>query len=179
MRCPCGSDKDYDQCCGAFLSGRARPPTAEALMRSRYSAYALGNIGYIERTTAPESRAAFDSGSARAWSTEATWLGLRIVATEGGGVDSDAGIVEFVATYRRDGATLAHRERSRFRRTDGGEWRYVDGESGSTQADARRPAALGGSALAFPGATPKVGRNDLCPCGSGKKFKKCCGTGAA
>lgn len=173
MRCPCGSESSFDQCCGPFLAGRASPLTAEALMRSRYSAYALGEIDYVERTTAPESRAAFDSGAARAWSTESTWLGLRIVATDGGGADSDAGIVEFVATYRRAGATLAHRERSRFRRTEGGQWRYVDGDSGSVHVGERRP-----STLPFAGAAPKVGRNDPCPCGSGRKFKKCCGAGA-
>ena len=65
MRCPCGSGKDFDQCCGPYLSGRAEPPTAEALMRSRYVAYTRGDIDYIGRTTAPGKP--FDAGAARAW----------------------------------------------------------------------------------------------------------------
>ena len=129
-------------------------------MRSRYAAYTLGDIDYIARTLAPESRAAFDATAARAWSAGADWMGLRILAAEQGGVGDHAGVVEFIATYRQDGRVVEHRERSRFRRDDDGGWQFVDG-------------AASGRAVAAPAA--KAGRNEPCPCGSGRKFKKCCG----
>ena len=131
-------------------------------MRSRYVAYTRGDIDYIARTTAPEAREGFDPGSARAWSAEATWLGLQVLKTDAGGRDDAAGSVEFIATYRRGGDTIAHHELSRFRRTERGSWTFVEGSPPAT----RTPATL---------ARPKVGRNDPCACGSGKKFKKCCG----
>lgn len=146
-------------------------------MRSRYVAYTRGDIDYVARTFAPETRASFDRPSARAWSAEAKWLGLQVLTTDKGGAGDDAGAVEFVATYRLNGATIAHHERSRFRRAEGGEWRFVDGDAGSLEAGARREPnpSLGGNGGAFEGKTQKAGRNDLCPCGSGRKFKKCCG----
>ena len=126
-------------------------------MRSRYVASVRGDIDYIARTLAPESRASFDAPAARAWSLGADWRGLKILATEQGQVGDSLGVVEFVATYRQDGRIVEHRERSRFRRGDLGEWLFVEG------------TASGGAAAA------KAGRNDPCPCGSGRKFKKCCG----
>ncbi len=176
MRCPCGSQKAFDRCCGPYLSGDADPPTAEALMRSRYVAYARGDIEYIARTTAPESRADFDARAARAWSAQATWLGLQVLGAEGGRAEDDDGAVEFIATYRQNGDTIAHRERSRFRKTRAGEWRFVDGRTDSLKAGEgllRPSPSENPRALAVE--TKKVGRNDPCACGSGKKFKKCCG----
>jgi SEC-C motif-containing protein len=154
MLCPCGSDRFFETCCGPFHSGALRPPTAEALMRSRYSAYALGNIGYVESTTAPETRDDFDRGAAESWAKRSTWLGLRIVSTERGEPCDDEGVVEFVATYETSGERVDHRERSEFRKAAGGQWLYVRGAAPELA---------------------KVGRNDPCPCGSGKKYKKCCG----
>ena len=163
MSCPCGSQKGFDRCCGPYLSGQVDPPTAEALMRSRYVAYTRGDIDYIARTTAPESRGDFDARAARAWSAQATWLGLQVLASDGGRADDRDGEVEFIATYRQNGDTIVHHERSRFRKTEAGEWRFVDG----------RPLRSPSSEI--PLTQAKVGRNDPCPCGSGKKFKKCCG----
>jgi SEC-C motif-containing protein len=158
----------------------ANPPTAEALMRSRYVAYTRGDIDYIARTTAPESRAGFDAPSARAWSAEATWLGLQILATDKGGAGDIAGAVEFVATYRRNGDTIAHRELSRFRKTESGEWRFVDGDVRSLKApEDRVHPAPNEKPPTFADRPQKVGRNDPCACGSGKKFKKCCGAAAS
>lgn len=126
-------------------------------MRSRYAAYTLADIGYIERTLAPEHRAGFDAEAARRWATEADWRGLRIVATDKGRAEDDDGVVEFVATYKQNGQTIAHHEVSRFRRGEDGEWLFVEGSAGNSRE------------------APKIGRNDPCPCGSGKKYKKCCG----
>ncbi|MFN5454117.1 YchJ family protein, partial [Bradyrhizobium sp.] len=69
MSCPCGSDLPLDRCCGPYLSGDATPPTAEALMRSRYTAYTRGDIGYIAATLAVDKRAAFDAAAARQWAS--------------------------------------------------------------------------------------------------------------
>lgn len=124
-------------------------------MRSRYTAYTRGDIAYLARTHAPETRASFDLAAARDWATRSRWRGLRILATTQGDVGDSEGFVEFVASYEQDNVLREHRERSRFRKTDTGEWVYVDGAAPHTQT--------------------KVGRNDPCPCGSGRKFKKCCG----
>ena len=136
-------------------------------MRSRYTAYTRGDIAYIERTHAPETRAAFDPTAARDWAAQSDWLGLEIVSTEAGGVDDDSGVVAFAATYRQAGQTIVHREVSRFRKTASGAWLFVDGRAPASPDIDALPNALR--------ATPKVGRNDPCPCGSGKKFKQCCG----
>ena len=170
MQCPCGSGLSFDACCNRYIGGAALAPTAEALMRSRYTAYTRGDIDYIEKTHAPETRAAFDAGAARDWAAQSEWLGLQIVSTEGGRADDRAGVVTFAASYRQDGVTVEHREVSRFRRTGLGEWLFVEG---ATRANPRFDREV----VTLPKArreTPKAGRNDPCPCGSGRKFKKCC-----
>jgi SEC-C motif-containing protein len=158
--CPCTSGKSYTECCGPYLSGAALPPTAEALMRSRYSAFATGQIDYLEESLMPGTRDDFDRAGAAEWSSSSEWTGLEVRHVEKGGVDDDAGIVEFVAQFRQQGTDRVHHETGRFARHEG-RWYYVDGSMGS------RPRQVA-----------KVGRNDPCPCGSGKKFKKCCGAAA-
>jgi SEC-C motif-containing protein len=159
MLCPCGSDQPYEACCGPFHADARRAPTAQALMRSRYAAYVRGDIDYVARTTAPESQKDFDRDAAANWAREADWLGLKIVATENGEAWDEEGMVEFVATYRLHGQRVEHRERSEFRKAGDDAWLFV---RGATPERAAAPAV-------------KAGRNDPCPCGSGKKFKKCCG----
>jgi SEC-C motif-containing protein len=127
-------------------------------MRSRYTAYVRGEIAYLLETQAEETRADADRDAIARWSRETQWEGLEILATERGGEDDDDGIVEFIARGTTRGAAFAQRERSRFRREDG-RWYYIDGKAGGEPA--RRAA------------TP--GRNDPCPCGSGMKYKRCCG----
>lgn len=156
--CPCGSGRALTDCCGPVLeSGIA--PSPEAMMRSRYSAYVLQDCGHLERSLAPESRHDFDLASTEKWAKSVDWLGLTILATSGAADTDQFGRVEFAARFRQDGTELTHHENSRFRRHDGN-WLYVDGEV------IRTPVMRSG---------PKVGRNDPCPCGSGKKFKQCCG----
>lgn len=156
--CPCGTGRPFAECCGPYLSGSAAPPTAEALMRSRYTAYARERVDYVEATTAAAERAEFDRRGAATWARTATFTKLEVLATERGGEGDDEGVVDFAATFEEAGRTKVLRERSRFVREDGA-WRYAGGSKGES---VRREA-------------PKVGRNDPCPCGSGKKFKKCCG----
>lgn len=155
MTCPCGSKLDFSACCGPCLAGRPAP-TAEALMRSRYTAYATGDLDYIERTCAGPAAAGFDRTELAASQLGTQWLGLEILATRKGRVPDSEGTVSFVARYRHDGREAALSETSRFVRVDG-QWRYAEAEL-PTAASVSRP-----------------GRNDPCPCGSGKKFKKCCG----
>lgn len=125
-------------------------------MRSRYTAYAKGDAAYLQRTLAPEHRAGFDLADVSAGMQQTQWLGLEILDTRDGGTDDSTGIVEFVARFQVQGQTRALHERSRFRRDTDGSWVYVDGET------AMQPVN-------------KPGRNHPCPCGSGKKFKQCCG----
>lgn len=144
--CPCGSGKATDDCCGRYHAGAAAP-SAEALMRSRYSAYVLKNSLYLHDTWHPSTRPADLDIS----HDETPWQRLQIIATAKGEEDDNEGVVEFAACYQ--GGQL--HERSRFVR-EGGRWFYLDGEL-------------------LPPLEEKVGRNAPCPCGSGKKFKRCCG----
>ncbi len=115
--CPCGLSQAYEACCGRYHSGAAAP-TAEALMRSRYSAFVKGDTGYLLRTWHPRTRPGTLELDRRM-----RWTGLEILDTSDGSAFHSAGTVEFRASYR--GGSL--HERSRFERVDGA-WVYVDGE---------------------------------------------------
>jgi len=128
-------------------------------MRSRYAAYVRGEIDYLVETHDPETRASMDVAAATLSSRETEWAGLEIVSTSAGGLDDETGVVEFIARGVTRGQPFALRERSRFRR-DEGRWVYVDGTT---------PRATPATAAATPG------RNEPCPCGSGKKYKRCHG----
>ncbi|MBT3192598.1 MAG: YchJ family protein [Verrucomicrobia bacterium] len=160
MNCPCGSEIAYNDCCAPIIKGKTLAPTAEALMRSRYTAYALGEIEHLGNTLDSRGRETFDAESARQWAESAVWKGLEIVSVERGGAEDDGGVVEFIANYEVDEELLAHHERATFRKS-GERWEFVDG-----RVIGRDP---------YRREEPKVGRNDPCPCGSGKKLKKCCG----
>nr|WP_255453227.1 YchJ family protein [Cryobacterium serini] len=120
QRCPCLSGDTYSECCGRFHSGTALPPTAEWLMRSRYSAFYFGDAQYLLKTwhqlTRPE---ALDLDP------EITWRRLDIVRTKGGGLLDSNGIVEFTAHYRVTGKAGRHNEVSRFQKVDQ-HWYYLD-----------------------------------------------------
>jgi SEC-C motif domain protein len=153
--CPCQSGQSFEACCGPILAGTPAP-TALALMRSRYAAYAGGDVAYLARTLAPEHRAGFDAADVSAGMHETKWLWPEILDTENCGADDSTGIVEFVARFQTRGLARALHERSRFRRDEKDGWVYVDGEMDVQPVK-------------------KPGRNEACPCGSGKKFKQCCG----
>ena len=156
--CPCGSQIEYSSCCEPLIKGQAKAATPEALMRSRYCAFTTANVEYIEKTTDPSSRGSFDRSGTEEWANNSDWQGLEIVRTQGGGADDTKGEVEFIARYHYQGADRVHHERSDFRKRDG-QWYFVDGRL--VQEPVR--------------AENKIGRNDPCSCGSGKKYKKCCG----
>ena len=155
--CPCGSGRGFDQCCGPLIAG-APAPTPEALMRSRYTAFTLADVAYLETTLAEEAKADFSRDDAATWAKEAHWQGLEVRSADVS-EDGAEGSVEFVARYRQAGKVFAHHELASFRKAEG-RWLYVDGIINPKPA--QRTAV-------------KVGRNDPCPCGSGRKYKKCCG----
>ncbi|WP_320780166.1 YchJ family protein [Streptomyces sp. CRN 30] len=116
--CPCGLAETYEKCCGRFHGGAGTAPTAEALMRSRYSAYVRRDEAYLLRTWHPRTRPqGLDLGPGPAWT------GLEVLGTSGGSAFHTTGTVTFRASYR--GGAL--REHSRFERV-GGAWVYVDGD---------------------------------------------------
>ena len=159
-QCPCESGMEYDACCGPLIGGSQAAATAEALMRSRYTAFVKSEIDYLKQSLHPDQRADYDPVATRHWADNSEWIKLEITDTRGGDKNDEEGIVEFIATYRQKGVTHAHHEIGQFNRQNG-VWYYTDGK------------------IATPGtvrnAGPKAGRNDPCPCGSGKKYKKCCG----
>jgi len=147
--CPCGSGARLDECCGQYLAGTPAP-SAERLMRSRYSAYVLGDIDYLRQTTLPAQQAGLDAEAMRAWSLQSTWLGLQVEKAEPPAERSAHAFVTFSARWRDVSGGHIHRERSAFVR-HAGRWYFID-----------------------PTVPLRAGRNDPCPCGSGMKFKKCC-----
>lgn len=159
--CPCGSTLDYSKCCEPFHLKKAKAQTAEQLMRARYSAYVKAHINFIEETNDSNSEEPFDSKAAETWAKESKWLGLQVLRTEKGQAADNEGLVEFKANYIAEGKNVLHHEISTFRKDPSKGWLFVEGKQLMTPE--RR-------------AEPKTGRNDPCPCGSGKKFKKCCGS---
>lgn len=163
--CPCGSGLDHAACCAPILDGSVKAPTALALMRARYSAYTTHNIDFVMASTLPASRHDSDPEAMRAWAEQAEWTGLEIVTTRAGAEGDSQGDVEFIARYKLQGVAQHHHEQSQFVKQDG-QWFFKDGKvvySGASE----KPAPVVNE--------NKTGRNDPCPCGSGKKFKKCCG----
>jgi SEC-C motif domain protein len=124
MLCPCGTPGALEACCGRFIQGWEDPETADQLMRSRYTAYALGEIDYLIATHDPKRLP--DRASIQAWARRAKFTGLDVVDAVDGGKDDQTGVVEFIATFIEDGAEHQLHERSRFERIDG-KWFYVDG----------------------------------------------------
>ncbi len=158
--CPCCSTLPYSQCCEPIIRGTVTADTAEKVMRSRYTAYAEGEIGYLKETTHPDGMADFDEQATRSWSENSLWKGLEILGTEAGGPEDNQGSVEFIARFTQKDVEHKHHELALFKR-ENDRWLFVDGNP-------VKPKPMKNSA-------PKVGRNDPCPCNSGKKYKKCCG----
>ncbi|MBI5006112.1 MAG: hypothetical protein HZB95_03200 [Nitrosomonadales bacterium] len=122
--CPCGSTKPYTACCARYVAGSEPAPTAEALMRSRYTAYTLLREDYLLATWHPSTRPAA-LGLAQEVATK--WIGLEVKRHEQ--QDADHASVEFVARYKVNGRAQRLHEVSRFVR-EAGQWFYVDGEVG-------------------------------------------------
>lgn len=147
--CPCGSALEYSLCCQCYLSGNECAAEPSLLMRSRYTAFVKRDADYLVKTWHPSCQAGTFRDDIQNGFGQTEWLGLTVFATEPGR-SPDEGFVSFVARFRENNKNGAIIERSRFLK-ENGQWYYIDGTR------------------------PLIGRNDLCPCGSGKKFKKCCG----
>ena len=158
--CACGSEKPYPECCEPYITGTVHPSTAEELMRSRYTAYTKVVPDYILATVHPDKRDQHDEKSIRKWAEKSDWLGLEIIQTEEGQPEDQEGWVEFIARYMQKGSRINHHEIANFKKKDD-TWYFYDGNAPVPKQVIRT--------------TPKIGRNDPCSCGSGKKYKKCCG----
>ena len=145
MSCICGNKKSYDECCGAIISGDRKALHVEELMRSRYSAYVRGDGRYLVLSTKKENQYEDDAELIEEFSSKVDWLKLDVLHVE-------TNKVEFKAYYKDADSIKVLHEKSNFIQ-ENGIWLYVDGELYNS----------------------KVERNETCPCGSGKKFKKCCG----
>ena len=119
LSCRCRSGLPADDCCGPLLRGVAVAPTAERLMRSRYSAFAVRDSEYLLRTWHRSTRPASLELDPRQH-----WIDLTILARTGGGLLESRGTVEFIASYRAGGEVHRHHEHSRFVR-EKGRWLYV------------------------------------------------------
>ncbi|WP_457745994.1 YchJ family protein [Sulfurimonas sp.] len=142
--CICGNKEAFENCCLPIINRSTVAVTPEQLMRSRYSAYVVANGEYLVYSSAKESRYADDIALIEEFSNSVEWLKLELLNS----LDKQ---VEFKAYYRdNEGIKVLH-EKSNFVQEDA-IWKYKDGELYNS----------------------KVHRNEPCPCGSGKKFKKCC-----
>lgn len=151
LLCHCGSGQNFSDCCQPLLDQQSTSAeTALALMRSRYTAYVLNREDYLLATWAPETKPT----TLNLDSEQVKWLGLKIHRCLNGLSTDSEGEVEFTAAYLAANIFCTLHEVSRFIRLDG-KWFYVDGKCEMTRT--------------------KSDRNASCPCGSSKKFKRCCG----
>ena len=158
--CYCGSGKAYEVCCEPLLSGSRKAETAEELLRARYSAHVRLEMDFVKATTHPDQMSRYESETAKSWAEKSDWVRLEVIDVDGGGVDDETANIEFVAHFRQKDKLKTHHELANFKRHEG-EWFFYDGQGVVPKQVVR--------------SQPKVGRNEPCPCGSGKKYKKCCG----
>ena len=124
MSCPCGSDQEYHVCCGAYHAETEVPPTAEKLMRSRYSAFVKGETEYLFETTWPARRKNLTPKSYSDRADNTIWLGLQIHNAENGLESDTRGTVTFTAKAMINGQVVDQREKSLFKKK-AGRWYYV------------------------------------------------------
>ncbi len=153
--CPCGLKKNYNSCCGIYHSGTAAP-TPKALMRSRYTAYTLTNMDYIQTTMQGKALQGFVAQQTGQWANSVVWLGLEVLSAYQ--ETESKGFVEFIARFMEGDKIKAIHEISEFH-FEHGRWFYVDGLHQSSVKSR----------------TKIISRNAPCPCRSGKKFKSCHG----
>ena len=122
--CPCCSGKNYSDCCGRYIGTKEIAPDAETVMRSRYTAYASGNIEHIAKTIPLLQRKHFDEASARQWSEGAKWLGLEVLGAKEHAQGKKAR-VEFKAKYEIEGEEVSHHEVAMFEKMHN-RWLFID-----------------------------------------------------
>ena len=152
LSCPCGLPNEYTVCCQPFHEGKSLPETPEKLMRARYSAYCFQLIDFIWNTTHSSLQQKQSRKDIIEWAEATQWLGLDVLFQSQKG---EKGEVHFKAYYqsRQTGEKGTHHEASQFIK-ENNTWFYLQGGT------IPRPKS--------------IDRNAPCPCGSGKKYKKCC-----
>lgn len=160
--CPCGSDLAYDDCCGPYLDGTKHAQDVASLVRSRYTAFCQRKFDYLLESTHPDFREDLSIENIAKGTEGVTWLRLDLgessVSKKENGEEFEQ--ISFAAYYEQDNVARQLSETSFFKREQDRLY-YVD-------SVARKPTS-------YTRPSPKCGRNDPCPCGSGKKYKKCCG----
>lgn len=124
--CPCGSEKLFSDCCKPIILKKKVTSTAEALMRSRYTAYTLANVNYLMCSHHSKTRPLKDKKNIKKWAQSVKWMGLKIVNTEEGTENDDYGMVEFIALYIENGKLNQIHEKSIFEK-ENNLWVYVNG----------------------------------------------------
>lgn len=145
-KCYCKSDLEFTVCCEPILRVDKIPTSALALMRSRYSAYCIGDVNYLKATTHNHSWSDEELKFIQDWTDDSEWQHLEIVT-------SSENIVEFKAYYIFENKQHLHHEKSTFTK-DKDMWKYADGEVFADHVS--------------------FSRNEKCICGSGEKYKRCC-----
>ena len=151
--CLCGSKNDYATCCEPYIHHKQQPKTPSALMRSRYTAYCLADIDYIQKTMRGRALIGFDAVDAKRWATHVKWISLTVLDE-----NQDppyTGYVEFIAMFADGPVLKSIHEKSEFIQ-EAGQWYYVDGVQCPTE-------------------TKSISRNGACPCGRQRKYKNCHG----
>ena len=155
--CYCNSNKEFVQCCKPIIQGNKKALTAEQLMRSRYSAYATSESQYLLNTTHPSQQKNHKETDIKAWAIANKWQKLEIISKVQGQQEDNRGKVEFKAYYLdSNGIVQVHHEKSLFIK-ELQQWYYFSGVINPKTSN------------------NEPNRNDPCPCGTGKKYKKCCG----
>jgi SEC-C motif-containing protein len=157
--CHCGSGAEYTSCCEPVISGKRQAATAEALLRARYSAFNRADIKFIENSHSTKTRGQVDFAGIEQWARDAEWKKLEVIRVERGQAGDADGEIEFKAHYRLHNKDCVLHEVGEFAYKQR-QWWYMDSKLPEMKQYVRE--------------TPKIGRNDPCACGSGRKFKKCC-----
>lgn len=156
--CYCCSNQPFESCCEPYLTGKEKPKTPEALMRSRYSAFVLKDIPYIDATMKGKAKQKADLDQTALWLENVAWLNLSVKQSKT--PTPTTGTVHFVARFQENGEEQQIEEVSQFKKI-AGSWYYIQGKQANLTSKQ--------------GSAEKIGRNEPCSCGSGKKFKHCCG----
>lgn len=154
--CYCGSGLEFNKCCEPVLVDVVNAKTAEALMRSRYSAYVLKDYGHLFESLHPKHRKDYDENSTKQWAESASWISFEVLNNH---EDQESGEVEFVVVFKIKNEKITHHEIAKFEKFEDS-WYFVEGEPVKPKPIIREN---------------KINRNEPCTCGSGKKYKKCCG----
>lgn len=150
MLCYCGSGKQYTDCCQPYLTKQKMVSDCETLMRSRYSAYCVKDISYLFNTWHHSKQPDNQPEQIADFANNVHFTGLQILQSQ---QEKERGVVCFSANYIYLNTFSQIKEESFFIQ-ENGQWYY-----------------LHGNLSAVP--DKKIGRNELCPCGSQKKFKAC------